>query len=112
MPRFPGFSAIPNAYCYRCYYGQTSDSCSLECAQALEEHIKFGCNKDNALAFMLELVPGNGGHQEPPKEYFKAIREICDRNDVLLPRRRGAERASAAQASGGPATTMTSHPTF
>jgi 4-aminobutyrate aminotransferase / (S)-3-amino-2-methylpropionate transaminase / 5-aminovalerate transaminase len=84
LPRFPGFSAIPNAYCYRCYYGQKYPGCSLECAAALEDHIKFNCNKGNALAFILELVPGNGGHQEPPKEYFKAIREICDRNDVLL----------------------------
>lgn len=84
MPRFPGFSAIPNAYCYRCYYGQEYPGCSLECAEALEHHIKYGCNKGNVLAFMLELVPGMGGHQEPPKEYFKAIREICDRHDVLL----------------------------
>lgn len=85
LPRFPGFSIIPNAYCYRCEYGQkSSDDCDLQCAQALEEHIKFNCNKGNACAFILELVPGNGGHQEPPKRYFKAIREICDRNDVLL----------------------------
>jgi 4-aminobutyrate aminotransferase / (S)-3-amino-2-methylpropionate transaminase / 5-aminovalerate transaminase len=84
LPRFPGFSSIPNAYCYRCYFGQTYPECSLECAQALEDHIHFNCNKGNALAFILELVPGNGGHQEPPKPYFKAIREICDRNDVLL----------------------------
>jgi 4-aminobutyrate aminotransferase/(S)-3-amino-2-methylpropionate transaminase len=84
MTRFPGFSAIPNAYCYRCYYGQQYPGCSLECAEALEDHIHFNCNKGNALAFILELVPGNGGHQEPPREYFKVIREICDRNDVLL----------------------------
>lgn len=84
LPRFPGFSVIPNAYCYRCFYGQKYPGCSLECAEALEEHIKYNCNKGNALAFILEAIPGNGGHQTPPKEYFKAIREICDRQDVLL----------------------------
>lgn len=84
LPRFPGYSVIPNAYCYRCYFGKKYPDCNLECAQALEDHIIFNCNKNNALAFILELVPGNGGHQEPPKEYFKAIRDICTEHDVLL----------------------------
>jgi 4-aminobutyrate aminotransferase-like enzyme len=84
LPRFPGFSVIPNAYCYRCYYGQEYPGCSLECAWALKDHIKYNCNKDNAVAFILELIPGNGGHQTPPKEYFKVIREICNEQDVLL----------------------------
>lgn len=84
LPRFPGFSVIPNAYCYRCFYGREYPGCDLVCAQALDDHIKYNCNKDNALAFILEAIPGNGGHQTPPKDYFKVIREVCDKNDVLL----------------------------
>ncbi|MFH0915391.1 MAG: aspartate aminotransferase family protein [bacterium] len=82
-PRFPGFQQIPNAYCYRCYFGQKGpDHCNLECAEALRYAIKYG-SAGNVAAFIQEPVPGNGGHMVPPKRYFKRIREICDENDVL-----------------------------
>ena len=82
-PKFPGFTQIPNAYCYRCVYGQTYPGCKFECAHHLETHIKYGTQGDVA-AFIQEPVPGNGGHQVPPdKEYFRIIREICDKHNVL-----------------------------
>jgi 4-aminobutyrate aminotransferase-like enzyme len=82
-PRFPGFHQIPNAYCYRCYFGQKPESCNLECAEALRYAIKYG-SMDNVAAFIQEPVPGNGGHQVPGRrDYFKRIREICDEFGVL-----------------------------
>lgn len=82
-PKFPGFTQIPNAYCYRCYYGQQYPGCNFECARHLEAHIQYGTQGDVA-AFIQEPVPGNGGHQVPPdKAYFKIIREICDKYGVL-----------------------------
>lgn len=82
-PKFPGFTQIPNAYCYRCVYGQQYPGCNFECARHLETHIQYGTQGDVA-AFIQEPVPGNGGHQVPPdKEYFKIIREICDKYGVL-----------------------------
>jgi 4-aminobutyrate aminotransferase-like enzyme len=81
-PRYPGFHQIPNAYCYRCYFGQEPSSCNLECAEALRYAIKYG-SANNVAAFIQEPVPGNGGHMVPPKAYFKRIREICDEFNVL-----------------------------
>ena len=81
-PRFPGFHQIPNAYCYRCYFGQEPSSCNLECAEALRYAIKYG-SAGSVAAFIQEPVPGNGGHMVPPKAYFKRIREICDEHNVL-----------------------------
>jgi 4-aminobutyrate aminotransferase-like enzyme len=82
-PDFPGFHQIPNAYCYRCAFGQKGpDTCNLECAEALKLAIKYG-SANNVAAFIQEPVPGNGGHMVPPKRYFKRIREICDEYGVL-----------------------------
>jgi 4-aminobutyrate aminotransferase-like enzyme len=84
--RFPGFSQIPNAYSYRCPFGKKHDpeTCDIEAAQFLEEHIKYGTANDVA-AFIIEPIQGNGGHTYPMNpEYFKIIREICNRYDILL----------------------------
>jgi 4-aminobutyrate aminotransferase-like enzyme len=81
-PDYPGFHQIPNAYCYRCYFGQEPKTCGLECAEALRSAIKYG-SSGNVAAFIQEPVPGNGGHMVPPKAYFKRIREICDEFGVL-----------------------------
>jgi|YelNatPaOPRAMG01_1025707.scaffolds.fasta_scaffold08754_1 4-aminobutyrate aminotransferase-like enzyme len=84
LVRFPGFYQIPNAYCYRCYFGKEYPECDFECARMLEWQIKCGSAKDVA-AFILEPIQGNGGHMHPPSpEYFKIIRETCDKYDVLF----------------------------
>lgn len=84
-PRFPGFSQIPNAYCYRCAFGQSYPGCDFECARALEGQVKYGASKDGVAAFILEPVQGNGGHQCPPDaEYFKIIRETCDKYGIMF----------------------------
>jgi 4-aminobutyrate aminotransferase/(S)-3-amino-2-methylpropionate transaminase len=79
----PGFKQIPPAYCYRCFYGQKYPGCKLECAEALDHLIKLGSYEDVAV-FIAEPIQGNGGHILPPIEYFKRIKEICVKNDVLL----------------------------
>jgi 4-aminobutyrate aminotransferase-like enzyme len=82
-PQYPGFHQIPQAYCYRCPFGQKPSSCNLECAEALRYAIRYGTG-GNVAAFIQEPVPGNGGHQVPVRpDYFKRIREICDENGIL-----------------------------
>jgi len=39
---------------------------------------------DETCAIMLETVQGEGGINIPTMEYIKGIRELCDRNDILL----------------------------
>jgi len=75
---------IPPAYCYRCWYGKEPGSCKLECAKALEYEILCQ-GADTVSAFIMEPISGMsicGAH--PPEEYFKTIRAICDKYNVLL----------------------------
>jgi L-2,4-diaminobutyrate transaminase len=52
-------------------------------AQALEKVI-LAEGPETVAAFIAEPVMGTGGVLVPPENYFKAIREVLDRYDVLL----------------------------
>jgi adenosylmethionine-8-amino-7-oxononanoate aminotransferase len=54
-----------------------------ECYHWLEEAIERE-GADTVAAFIAEPVKGAGGVWTPADEYFPKIREVCDRNDVLL----------------------------
>ena len=75
---------IPPAYCYRCWYGKSCENCNMECAYALEEEIRKA-GPETVAAFIAEPVVGTALSGVPaPDGYFKIIREICDKYDVLL----------------------------
>ncbi len=75
---------IPPSFCYRCPWGKTYPSCDIDCANALEDEIKKQ-GADNIAAFMAEPMMGAAGGAVPPvKEYWPKLREICNRNDILL----------------------------
>src|SRR5437763_14486959 len=38
-PLVPGVHHVPYAYCYRCAYGKTPDTCGVECAKVIEEQL-------------------------------------------------------------------------
>lgn len=74
---------IPPAYCYRCWFGHSPDACALECAHALENAILTE-GPTSVSAFMAEPVVGAAlAAALPPDEYFRVIRDICDRYGVL-----------------------------
>ena len=52
-------------------------------AEALEEKIRE-VGAERVAAFFAEPVIGAGGVFPPPEGYLKAVREVCDRHDVLL----------------------------
>jgi adenosylmethionine-8-amino-7-oxononanoate aminotransferase len=75
---------IPPAYCYRCWYGKTCDTCDLECAHALDTQIK-ATGPEYVSAFIAEPVVGATlGTVPAPPGYFQVIREICDKHGVLF----------------------------
>lgn len=39
---------------------------------------------DEVCAIMLEVIQGEGGIHEGKPDYLKAVRDICDKNDILL----------------------------
>ena len=85
VPYLQDSSHIPPAYFYRCWFdSQTIEECDRACAQALENEILCQ-GPETVAAFIAEPVSGMslcGAH--PGDLYFKRIREICDKYDVLL----------------------------
>lgn len=73
-PAVPGFVHVLPSYPYR--YGDSM-------ADALEEAIR-GEGPDTVAAFIAEPVIGAGGVIPPAAAYFPAVREICDRYEVLF----------------------------
>jgi len=47
------------------------------------DEIENAINK-NTVAIMLEPIQGEAGIKIPPKNYLKEIREICDKNNILM----------------------------
>jgi len=75
---------IAPGYCYRCWFKQQPETCHLECAQALENEIMMQ-GPETVAAFIAEPFSGMSlCGAAPRRDYFKKIREICDRFDVLL----------------------------
>jgi adenosylmethionine-8-amino-7-oxononanoate aminotransferase len=84
QPMYVDMPHIPQAFCYRCPFEQTFPSCNLLCARALESMIRQQ-GPENIAAFIAEPVVGAAlGCAPAPEGYFRRIREICDRYDVLF----------------------------
>ncbi len=75
---------IPASYPYRCECGGKNPACPVCSGNVLEEAItQLGA--DQVAAFIAEPVGGSStGASTPRPEYFRRVREICDRHDVLL----------------------------
>ncbi len=71
-------------YCFRCPWGMKSDSCALECASEVEAEI-LRIGPDRVSAIITEPYSGAPlGSLRVPDGYFKRLREICDKYDVLF----------------------------
>jgi len=82
-PLVPGARKVANTNRYRCHFCGDCDSCSLMCADDIEQMI-LREGADSVAAVFLEPVQNSGGCFVPPDGYFQRVREICDRHDVLL----------------------------
>jgi adenosylmethionine-8-amino-7-oxononanoate aminotransferase len=75
---------VEACYCYRCPFGKEYPGCDIDCALELEERI-LAEGPDTVAAFIAEpIVAAAGGALVPPPEYFRIIRETCDRYDVVF----------------------------
>lgn len=81
-PRVPGFLQIPSPYPYR-YEAPEGTSAGLAAADELERAILTE-GPETVAMFLAEPVQGAGGVIVPQDDYFRRIRAICDRYDVLF----------------------------
>ena len=83
-PWLAPFPHIASCYPYRCTFAGCAGSCNLSCAGELERAIQQE-GAENVAAFVAEpVVMGAIAAGAAPPEYFREIRAICDRYDVLF----------------------------
>ena len=79
----PNVVHVEDAFCYRCPWSQEPQSCKLECISHIERVIDFE-GPQNIAAILMEGESGSSGCIKYPKNYWKRLREICDRHGILL----------------------------
>ncbi|WDF03395.1 aminotransferase [Shouchella hunanensis] len=79
----PGFVHIPPPYAYRSSFGSYEED-DLRAAEYLEQTILWE-GAETIAAFIMEPVISGGGVIHPQSDvYYKKVREICTRHNVLL----------------------------
>jgi len=82
-PLFSWAVKVPNTSQYRCGMCAEQNACSLDCADEVERTILREGPETVAMVVM-EPVQNTGGALVPPPGYWKRIREICDKYQILL----------------------------
>ena len=82
-PIMPGTVFVESPYCYRCPLHLTYPACDLACARDVERTIEFE-DPEQISAFIGEPIQQAFGALSPPPEYWKVVRDICDRYGILL----------------------------
>ncbi|MDR3134743.1 MAG: aminotransferase class III-fold pyridoxal phosphate-dependent enzyme [Deltaproteobacteria bacterium] len=81
---FPGgFLKVPHPLCYRCHFGLSASSCSLECATSVEGAIKaYGPEK--VVGGVFETITAGGGIIVPAPGYYEEISRIFKKYSLKL----------------------------
>jgi 4-aminobutyrate aminotransferase-like enzyme len=74
---------VPQGYCYRCAYELQYPACELFCVKMMDKFVQNAVD-GKPLALMMEPIQGSGGMIDFPKPYYQAVRELCDRHDMLF----------------------------
>ncbi|CAN5852065.1 aspartate aminotransferase family protein [soil metagenome] len=82
-PGVPGYSLIPGPMRYRNPFGMAEDEYEDFCATYLERQIEHE-GPEYVAAFIAEPIMQAHGVQMPAASYFRRVREICDKYDVLF----------------------------
>jgi 4-aminobutyrate aminotransferase-like enzyme len=78
-----GVAYAANAYCYRCPFKKSPDSCGLECAQDVERVIQSQTSGKPAV-MIAEPIQGVGGAITPPDDYFIEVKKILEKYGALF----------------------------
>ena len=83
-PLLPGCYHIPAPYTYRNPFNETDPAKLAQlCASALSDEIAFQ-GASTIAALIMEPVLGAGGVIPPHESFMPMVREICDKNGILL----------------------------
>ena len=77
-----GVYVAPFPYAFR--LGMTEEQASQYSLSALEELLITQISPADTAAILIEPVLGEGGYVVPPASFMRGLREICDKNNILL----------------------------
>jgi 4-aminobutyrate aminotransferase len=77
-----GVYVAPFPYAFR--LGMTEEKASQYSLSALEELLITQISPADTAAILIEPVLGEGGYVVPPASFMRGLREICDKNNILL----------------------------
>lgn len=89
-PLMPGVFSVPFPYCAQCSIANHSDgkynfqNCCMDPLLQLELLLKRESAPSDTAAIFIEPVLGEGGYVPPPAQYLARLREVCDKNNILL----------------------------
>ncbi len=85
FPWMPGVHHVPYAYCYRCAYGKSPDTCAVECVKAIESELfRTTVPAEEVAAIFVEPVQGEGGYIVPPQKFHDELRRLAAKHGILL----------------------------
>jgi diaminobutyrate-2-oxoglutarate transaminase len=83
LPLLSEVHFVPYAYCYRCPFNRTPDTCDLACASFYEHTLEDPhSGVAHPAAAIIEPIQGEGGSIVPPEEYVARIEKTSRKYDV------------------------------
>jgi 4-aminobutyrate aminotransferase len=82
QPLMAGVFVAPYPYSYR--YGWSDEQTAEWCLNELEFLFLSQSAPQETAAILIEPVLGEGGYVVPPQGFLHNLREICNKNDILL----------------------------
>ncbi|MBC7121619.1 MAG: aminotransferase class III-fold pyridoxal phosphate-dependent enzyme, partial [Candidatus Methanosuratus sp.] len=83
-PFLPTVYHMPYPYCFRCPYNAKPEMCDLECFKEYDRLFHYVTAPSDVAAILIEPVQGEGGYIVPPVRYIKALKDLCEKNEILL----------------------------
>lgn len=82
-PLVPGAYHVSLPHRYRCNACHLAPDCTHACVQEIEDLILFE-EPETIAAIIMEAVQNSGGAIVPPPDYYRRVREICDRYGIVM----------------------------
>lgn len=83
-PMAPGFVNVETFDCYRPLIEGIEPEAQVDlCIKLLERTLEYQ-DPETVAAFIAEPVQGGGGMHIPPASYWRRLREVCDRHNILF----------------------------
>lgn len=89
-PFMPGCFSVPFTYCAQCSVAKHAggkfsyDNCCMDPIEKLEVLLKTETAPSDTAAIIIEPVLGEGGYVPAAPGYLEKVRQICDKNNILL----------------------------